>query len=110
MHVDGIIPQSAGLHTATQLAPSDHMEERSDGAKHSSSRPRQVLVVQLVLDLMFLLDVVLRYKMSWSTWRFLRHLSWFSLQTAGYSMGSMSQVSSLVRHEEGSTTSLTLWR
>eukprot|EP00439_Symbiodinium_sp_Y106_P085374 s813_g28.t1 len=33
-----------------------------------------VVVVQLVLDIIFLLDIMLRYKMSWSTWRFLRHL------------------------------------
>ena len=31
-------------------------------------------MVQLVLDIIFLLDIMLRYKMSWSTWRFLRHL------------------------------------
>ena len=41
-------------------------------AEHGNAR--QVIVMQLVLDLMFLLDVVLRYKMSWSTWRFLRRL------------------------------------
>lgn len=33
----------------------------------------QVVVVQLVLDVIFLLDLMLRYKMSWSTWRFLRN-------------------------------------
>jgi len=32
-----------------------------------------VVVVQLVLDIIFLLDIMLRYKMSWSTWRFLRN-------------------------------------
>ena len=33
-----------------------------------------MVVVQLVLDIIFLLDIMLRYKMSWSTGRFLRHL------------------------------------
>ncbi|CAE7766646.1 CKL7 [Symbiodinium microadriaticum] len=39
----------------------------------------QVVVVQLVLDVIFLLDLMLRYKMSWSTWRFLRHLAWIKI-------------------------------
>ena len=36
-------------------------------------------MVQLVLDVIFLLDLMLRYKMSWSTWRFLRHLAWIKI-------------------------------